>query len=124
MYGQSEMELEKFLWLPTDGRSYCKSEHGGWWYQCRRRSPISTCELWRLLCCTAGWRWRVVGGGGPDIRDSRKFLKCRLFLDSHVERVKVNVVEGDRWRARHNWKDGITLDLKEFRLGNLNCLAG
>ena len=66
----------------------------------------------------------MVGGGGLDIRDSRKFLKCRLFLDSHVERIKVNVVEGDRWRARHNWKDGITLDLKEFRLGNLNCLAG
>jgi len=37
------------------------------------------------------------------------------------ERVTENV-EVERWRTRHNWKDGIALDLKEFRLGNLNCI--
>jgi hypothetical protein len=36
-----------------------------------------------------------------------------------------SVVEGDRWRTGHNWKDDIALealDLHEFRLGYLNCI--
>jgi len=70
-----------------------------------------------------------VGGGGPDIQGSRTYLKCRLFPDpddcvhdSHVGRVTKNIVEGDRWRTRHNWKDGIALDLREFCLGSMNCI--
>ena len=70
-------------------------------------NPIHTDSLrelqWRtcsLIWIGKVWAWWVVGGGGRYIRDSRTYLKCRLFLDSHVERVTENIVESDRWRNK------------------------